>query len=97
MIRAKRAYLRDAEIAYAKLDEMHRTQLKRGEIVAETIQAQTALGQLIGEAEQMTVWPFDRATFYRSAAILFGPIVPSVVTQLPKLLVVIKTYLHLTP
>lgn len=97
MAGAKRDYLHRAHLLYAAGALRHRESLHKDERVPETFQEQAALGELLTTGEKMAVWPFDRETFVRFGTMLFGPVLPLLFDQAPKILKWLRDYFLLTP
>jgi low affinity Fe/Cu permease len=76
MYRSKFAYLHKLEELYRSMDRTAEIWSATDSVKPSRILDQFAIVQLIERVEKMSVWPFDRKTFIRFAAVVLSPIVP---------------------
>jgi hypothetical protein len=96
MAGAKRAYLLRAYELKARAEEAHDGDLTARHFDASSLQGMVALDSLIASASEMVIWPFDRKTFLRYAALLGAPLAPFVAEAIPHVVSWLRRYLGLS-
>jgi hypothetical protein len=86
MYESKYAYLLRLEQLYRTFDTTAPISMGTDRIKASSIGEQFAVVQLIERVSDMSVWPYDKKTFWRFGGIVIAPLLPLLANQAPNVL-----------